>query len=192
MKTKLGLIIVDAQNDCVLPGNPVTINGAYEQIPVIKKLLNFFREKHLDVFHIIREYRESGADVELVNIEKFNKNKYYVSGTKKCEIVEELTPIKGELCVVKQRFSSFMQTELDMLLRRKQINTLVVCGAQYPNCIRTTIYDAVSLDYTVINITDATFAQTEEVAVSNIRDLKNIGITCIPLDDFFNEWSSKL
>ncbi|MCP4179499.1 MAG: cysteine hydrolase [bacterium] len=192
MKTKLGLIIVDAQNDCVLPGNQVTINGAYEQIPVIKKLLNFFREKHLDVFHIIREYRDSGVDVELVNIENFNKNKYYVAGTKKCEIVEELTPIKGELCVVKQRFSSFMQTELDLLLRRKQINTLVVCGAQYPNCIRTTIYDAVSLDYTVINITDATFAQTKEVALSNIRDLKNIGITCIPLADFISEWNSKV
>ena len=192
METKLGLIIVDAQNDCVLPGNPVTINGAYEQVPVIKKLLNFFRDKHLDVFHIIREYRDSGADVELVNIENFNKSKYYVAGTKGCEIIEELTPIKGEHCIVKQRYSSFMLTELDLLLRRKQITTLVVCGAQYPNCIRTTIYDAVSLDYKVINITDGTFAQTKEIALTNIRDIKNIGVTCIALDEFTNKWSSKV
>ncbi|RQW85370.1 MAG: cysteine hydrolase [Geobacter sp.] len=182
---KYALIIIDMQNDIVIPGAPACVKGAFATISRIQKLLDYFRKKGLPVFHIIREYRPDGSDVEITRLESFMKHQsYVVPGTKGCEIVAELTPLPGEYRIVKQRFSAFMNTELDLILRRLGTTHLAVCGTQYPNCIRTTIYDAVAYGYYVINIIDATSAQTPEIAAANIRDIGNIGVECVSLDEF--------
>jgi nicotinamidase-related amidase len=183
---KFALIIIDMQNDIVLPGAPACVKGAFATIPRIRMLLDYFRARVLPVFHIVREYRPDGSDVEITRLESFLKNRRYViPGTEGCNIVEELMPLPGEYRIVKQRFSAFMNTELDFILRRLGITHLAICGTQYPNCIRTTIYDAVAYGYHVSNITDATSAQSPEIAAANILDIMNIGVKCIPADEFF-------
>jgi len=72
-----------------------------------------------------------------------------------------------------------MNTELDFILRRLEVESIVVCGVQYPNCIRATVFDGVALGYDVTLVTDATAAQTEEIAQANIVDIRNIGVECI-------------
>ena len=61
---------------------------------------------------------------------------------------------------------------------------IVVCGIQYPNCIRATIFDGVALGYKVTLVTDATGAQTDEIAKANIFDIGNIGVKCISTTQF--------
>ncbi|MDD2320849.1 MAG: cysteine hydrolase [Geobacteraceae bacterium] len=182
---KYALIIVDMQNDIVLPGAPACVAGAFSTVPRIRRLLDHFRADGFPVFHVVREYRADGSDVEITRLESFLSNRRYViPGTKGCEIVEELKPLPGEHRIVKQRFSAFMNTELDFMLRRLGTTHLVVCGTQYPNCIRTTIFDAVAYGYHVINITDATSAQSSGIAAANILDIRNIGVKCVTTDEF--------
>ncbi len=179
------------QNDFVQPGAPAYVKGALATMPRIRKLLDYFRAQELPVFHIMREYRSDGSDVEITRVESFLKlRRYVVPGTKGSEIVAELQPLPGEYRIVKQRFSAFMNTELDLILRRLGITHLAVCGTQYPNCIRTTIFDAVAYGYHVVNITDATSAQSEEIATANIIDIRNIGVTCLSLEEFMAFFSS--
>jgi nicotinamidase-related amidase len=45
---KYALIIIDMQNDFVLPGAPACVSGAFATIPSIKSLLDLFREKRID------------------------------------------------------------------------------------------------------------------------------------------------
>jgi nicotinamidase-related amidase len=188
---KIALIIIDMQNDFVRPVAPACVKGAFATIPCIQKLLGHFRAKGLPVFHIVREYRPDGSDVEITRLESFLKHRtYVVPGTEGCEIVAELQPLPGEYRIVKQRFSAFMNTELDLILRRLGITDLAVCGTQYPNCIRTTIFDAVSYGYHVVNITDATSAQSMEIAAANIFDIKNIGVECVSLDEFLSPFDN--
>ncbi len=184
-KAKTALIIVDMQNDAVLPGAPMYIAGAQTTIPQLKKLLEHFHKKYLPVFHVIREYRADGSDIEITRLDNFlAKGSYLTPGSKGAEVIKELTPSGNDYIIIKNRFSAFMNTELDFILRRLNVAQIVVCGTQYPNCIRATIYDGVSYGYEVINITDATSAQTPEVAKSNIKDIQNIGVTCITLDEY--------
>jgi nicotinamidase-related amidase len=179
------LIIIDMQNDFVLPGAPACVAGAHATLPCLRRLLDVFRGNKWPVFHVVREYRADGSDVELTRLDGFLKNKSYaVPGTKGCEIVAELTPAAGEYKLVKNRFSAFMNTELDFMLRRISATHLVIVGTQYPYCIRTTIFDALSYGYPVINIVDATSAKTPAIAEANITDLKSIGVDCITLDAF--------
>jgi len=177
---KIALIIVDMQNDFVLPDAPQCVNGAVSIIPNIQKVLDMFREKSLPVFHVYREYRADGSDIEKTRFEDFmHRKKYCVPQTKGCEIVDELSPVEGEYCIVKNRFSGFMNTELDFILRRLEVENIVICGVQYPNCIRATVFDGVALGYDVTLVTDATAAQTEKIAQANIVDIRNIGVECI-------------
>ena len=193
---KTALIIVDMQNDFVLPTAPQTIARAEAIVPNIQKVLASFRLQNLPVFHVYREYRADGSDIEKTRLNTFlTEQKYCVPHTKGCEIIDELRPIEGEYKIVKNRFSGFMQTELDFILRRLGVEKIVVCGIQYPNCIRATIFDGVALGYDVTLITDATEAQTQEIAKANIVDISNIGVECLTTENFVttqnetNKWN---
>ncbi|MCG3179578.1 MAG: N-carbamoylsarcosine amidase [Phycisphaerae bacterium] len=186
-QAKTALVIVDMQNDAVLPGAPMHIAGAPETLPRIRRLLDWFHERDLPVFHVIREYRADGSDIEITRLADYLKGVAYLTpGSRGAQVVAEIAPSGKDYVVVKNRFSGFMNTELDFILRRLKVERLVICGTQYPNCIRATIYDAVSLGYEVVNITDATSAKTPEVKAANIADIRNIGVRCIPLDEFLN------
>jgi len=182
---KIALIMIDMQNDFVLPNAPQCIDGAVAIIPNLQKVLDTFRDKLLPIFHVYREYRENGSDIEKIRLDDFlEEERYCVPHTKGCEIVEELSPIEGEYKIVKNRFSAFMNTELDFILRRLEIERIVVCGIQYPNCIRATVFDGIALGYDVTLITDSTAAQTDEIAQANIVDIRNIGVECMITESF--------
>ena len=183
----LALIIIDMQNDFVLPSSPVHVSGAQATVPSVRKLLDTARSREWSVIHAVREHRRDASDVERPRAKDFlERGGYSISGTPGARIVEELTPLEGEVRIVKQRFSAFMQTELDLILRRLGISHVVICGTQYPNCIRATAFDALSLDYDVIIVTSATSAQSQTIAEANILDLQNVGIMCVTLEDFLD------
>lgn len=185
---KTALLIIDMQNDFLLPGAPAEIPGAYNIIPRAAELLDFFRVRGMPVFHVIRQYREDGSDIENFRRGPFlDGKKYLVPGTEGAEIVAELKPAEGERVIAKPRFSAFFGTELELILKRLKIENIVICGVQYPNCIRATAYDGVSYDYNTTVITDATAGASDEISLANVRDLVNIGVKCIP----FAEWKSK-
>lgn len=179
------LLIIDMQNDFVLPGSPVTVAGALATVPTIRRLLDAFRARAWPVLHITRAYRPDGSDVELFRREAFLRGpQYLLPGSTGADIVEELRPLLGEPVLVKPRFSAFMGTPLDLLLRRIGVRELVIAGTQYPNCIRATVLDAVCLDYTVTLVTDACSAQTDAVAQANIADMAAIGVRCMTTQQY--------
>ena len=181
---RAALLIIDMQNDFVLPGAPLCVRGAAPSVPVIRRLLLQARAQGLPVIHISRQNNRDGSDVEKSRQELFQEGPgVCVPGTEGAQIVPALAPEEGEYIVHKRRFSAFFQTELDMLLRRLGVDTLLVTGTQYPNCVRGTAVDGMSLDYDVIVVTDACSAQSPDVEQANIRDMRNMGIRCLALND---------
>lgn len=192
-KNRYALLINDMQNDFVLPNGVDVVRGAYETLPVIAHLLSFARRYGFPVFHLVREYRQDGSDIEITRLKGFlNNKKCAVPGTPGCEIVNELTPTQGEYRLVRNRFSAFMQTELDFMLRRLSVQHLFICGTQYPNCVRATAFDAICYGYEVTIVTDATSAKTEEIAVANILDMENIGINCLELQPILHSLQQEM
>lgn len=184
---KTAFVIVDMQKGFCLPGAPFEVDGAMKVSEKIKEALEACRGHGLPVVHVFRYYRADGSDVELTRYGGFVKSgNCLVQGTESAEILDELKPIDGEYLVVKQRWSAFFHTELDMLLRRLGVDQIVVTGVQTPNCIRGTVWDANSLDYEVIVLTDGTGAQTDAVQEANLLDMKNIGIQLMTTEEFVN------
>jgi nicotinamidase-related amidase len=55
----------------------------------------------------------------------------------------------------KPRWSAFYGTQLEALLKAQDVNTLVFAGCNFPNCPRSSIYDASSRDFRLVIATDA-------------------------------------
>jgi nicotinamidase-related amidase len=179
------LIIVDMQNDFVLPGALACVAGAHATLPKIREALTFWRQVSWPVVYLYREYRRDGSDIELTRLEAFLRDKKFcLPGSEGAKIVQSIAPQPGDYQIMKNRFSGFMETELDFVLRRKGLESIVVCGTQYPCCVRATLVDGLCYGYHVTCLTDATSAETQDVALANIRDLQNMGIHCLDVDAF--------
>jgi nicotinamidase-related amidase len=76
----------------------------------------------------------------------------------------------------KPRWGAFYRTPLEQHLRSYGIDTLVFCGANFPNCPRTSIYEASERDFRIILVRDGTsglYARGE-------RELLGIGVSVLP------------
>jgi nicotinamidase-related amidase len=180
---KPALLIIDMQNDFVLDGKLLQVRGVAIIIPRIRVILNFFRFQSLPIFHVVRVHRPDGSDVEIIRQTLFRQTPFAVEGTHGAAVIDEIAPIPGEYIIQKIRMSAFIGTGLDLTLRTLAVDTVVVAGIQTPNCIRTTIFDAIAYNYNACLVDDAVAAQTEEIHRSNVRDMKNIGVTILMSDE---------
>ncbi|MFA6332874.1 MAG: isochorismatase family cysteine hydrolase [Methanoregula sp.] len=180
---KAALLIIDMQNDFVLDGMPNKVAGARAVIPKIQAVLAEFRKHSLPVFHVVRVHRPDGSDVEIIRQEKFRNHPFAVAGSHGAAVIDELAPRNGEYVLEKIRMSAFIGTELDLMLKTLGVTTVVVCGIQTPNCIRTTVFDAIAYNYPAVLVDDATGAASEEVHRANVRDMSNIGVRIVKVAD---------
>jgi nicotinamidase-related amidase len=189
----LALIIVDMQNDFVLPGAPACVAGAHATLPKIREALTFWHQVSWPAIYLYREYRPDGSDIELSRLESFLHGKRVcLPDSDGAKIVQAITPQPSDYQVMKNRFSGFMNTELDFILRRKGVGSIVVCGTQYPCCVRSTLVDGLCYGYHATCLTDATSAASEDVAAANVRDLRDIGIRCLGVAEFIDTITRQL
>jgi nicotinamidase-related amidase len=187
------LIIVDMQNDFVLPGAPACVAGAHATLPKVCEALTFWRQVSWPVIYLYREYRPDGSDIEVSRLESFLHGKRIcLPGSDGAKIVRAITPQPSDYQVMKNRFSGFMNTELDFILRRKRVASIVVCGTQYPCCVRSTLVDGLCYGYHATCLTDATSAASEDVAAANVRDLRDMGIRCLAVAEFLDTIARQL
>lgn len=174
---RTALLIVDMQNDVAHGDGRAFIPDAAHKVQAMAALLDAFRQAREPVVHAVRSYRTDAWDVERFRVPAFQAGRgFLVEGTWGARIVDRLAPEAGEPVVVKQRFSAFALTELDLLLRRAGVTKIVVAGVNLPNCPRATMYDAVGLDYDVVAVADALAATGEETHRVNLQDLAAIGV----------------
>lgn len=178
-RTKSALLVIDMENGFVDARSPHCIANAKATVPACADAVKTAREKGIPVIFVKRIYRQDGSDVELTRYKAWKEGGCAMApgstGAASAEAVEGLKPQKGDYTIVKPRWSAFFGTELDLLLRRLKIETVILTGTTTPNCIRTTCYDANALDYNVVVLEDCCSSQTKEIQDMNIADMERIG-----------------
>ncbi len=173
--TNAALLIIDMQNDGM-----DMIPAGRSIVPAVRQVLDGYRENGLPVLFKLRVQRPDGIDVERFRLDLFAKRPFLVEGTPGAAVVPELQPRVGEHIVRGARFSGFFQTDLQLILTRLGVTTLVVCGMQTPNCVRATVTDAIAYDYRVVVVEDAVTAPTPEIHAANLLDMRNMGVDVVP------------
>ncbi|CAN6237838.1 unnamed protein product [Urochloa humidicola] len=186
--SETAMLVIDMQKDFVDPAmrSPMLVGGGEAVVPAVAEAVAVARERGIFLVWVVREHDPSGRDVELFRRHHYSGGKGpTVKGLKGAELADGLVIKEGEYKLVKTRFSAFFATHLDSVLKTAGIKNLVIVGVQTPKCIRQTVFDAVALDYEKITVLiDATAAARPEIHLSNIRDMKNIGVETPTLEEW--------
>jgi len=200
------LLTIDTQNDFTLPGAPAEIEGTAQVVPQIERLVKAFRSADTPIVNVIRLYKEDGSNVDQCRRATIESGAEIVRpGTDGAELVEELKPstdvhVDAEtlLCgdfqeiapqewlMYKPRWSAFYRTGLEDFLAARSVDTIVICGCNFPNCPRTTVYEASERDYRLVFVPDATSGVYER----GIEELEDIGVAVQDTADTI-EWISE-
>jgi nicotinamidase-related amidase len=78
-----------------------------------------------------------------------------VHGSFTSEVIDEIKPEAQDYEIRKHRWSAFHQTELELSLRARDINTILLAGGSTEVGVASTAYSARDLDFSVVILKDA-------------------------------------
>ena len=89
-----------------------------------------------------------------------------VAGSAGAEVIDELRPTPDDYLIPKHRWSAFHQTKLELSIRSRGIDTVILCGGATEIGIASTAYAARDLDIDLVVVRDAT--TTSRLAVHDL------------------------
>lgn len=128
---KIALLVVDVQH-FLIKNHPYNEKNTIENI---KRLIETARKNDVEVIYV---RHEAGAG------SPFERN------TKGWEIYHEVQPNNNEIIIDKKFNNAFLKTELQIYLKSKGIENIILVGLQTEFCIDSTCKAAFELDYKVV------------------------------------------
>jgi len=157
----IALLIIDIQND-YFEGGSHTLYNPLEALKNAEEILRRFRRNN--AFTVIHIQHNSGVG-----------SGFMEEGTWGAQIHDNLTPLENEVVITKRQVSSFADTNLEEVLRARNIKRIVVVGMQTNVCVEATVKDSKmkELGIRVTVLEDACAAlneQTHNSAIERIRE----------------------
>ncbi len=167
--SRSALVIIDMQRDFLEPGgfgaalgNDVSLLKA--AVEPIGNVLKAARETGMLVIHTREGHRPDLADAPPLKVERGDPNtrigapgpmgRILVRGEPGHDIIPELYPVAGEPVIDKPGKGAFYQTDLQLMLKNRGIETLLVCGVTTEVCVNTTIREANDRGFRCIALSD--------------------------------------
>lgn len=158
----------------------------------MRALLHTYRNAEKPIIHIVRIYKADGSNVDLCRKELIEQGATLVlAGSSGCQLAPELLPHAGveldadlllfggiqtlnsrEIVIYKPHWGAFYNTALEQYLRESDVSTLVFSGCNFPNCPRTSIYEASEREFRVVLVEDASSGLYDQGKL----EMRNIGV----------------
>lgn len=192
------LVTIDTQRD-VLDDGPLEIAGTSDVLPRMRELVHAFRAARAPIVHIVRLYQPDGSNADICRRGLLEGGAPILHPRADgSQLAPELLPdpdmrlddellLAGrpqqlgehEVAIFKPRWGAFFGTPLEGHLRERRVTTLVFSGCNFPNCPRTSIYEASERDFRLVLARDAISGIYER----GERELANIGVRLMPTGD---------
>jgi len=157
-KEHTGVVVIDLQKGITaMPTAPYT---AKEVINNAVQVIENAREANMPVFLVHVTPSSDFKDA----LRPVADNAMAFSGlpTDWAEYVPELNVQSSDIQIVKRQWGAFYGTELDLQLRRRGINTILLCGISTNIGVESTARYAYELGYNQVFIEDASAARSDE------------------------------
>jgi len=176
-KEETALIIVDMQNDFVRPEGYLgrlgkNMEPVLEIIPNIANVLEFCRAEGVArIFVKTIHAPHTNSEVWARRYGESEAPPLCLPGSWGSEIIDELKPRSDEPVVVKHRYSAFLDTDLPLILRSREIKNLLVAGTATNVCIDSTVRHAFMLDFLTITLSDCVATADLELHKPTLKNL---------------------
>ncbi|HXJ23631.1 MAG TPA: isochorismatase family cysteine hydrolase [Polyangia bacterium] len=123
------------------------------------------RRAGVEVIHVVVGFRPGYPEVSPRNVafSTIAGTGRFVTGVSGAEIAPPMRPADGEVVVVKHRVSAFAGTDLEMILRAKGIDTLILTGLATSGVVLSTVRAAADSDHRLFVVKDACADADDEV-----------------------------
>jgi len=194
---RAALVTVDVQNDFCHERGFLGALGApmgliQAMVPRLRRLLDAARSRGVPVIHVISHHDEEYAS-PVVTEQKLRHGlpmeldgrplkdaPYCLKGTWGAELYG-IDARPGEEIIVKHRYSAFRGTNLDVVLRSRGIQTVILTGVATNACVESTGRDAYMHDYYLVFVDDATATTSQaahDATLANIDQFFGQVATC--------------
>jgi nicotinamidase-related amidase len=156
---KTALLTLDFQKGII-----ENVPGSDAIIPNASKAVEFAREKQFLIIHVGLGFSEGHPEIPDTDspLMRVKQNNLFVKGTPSAEFHSSIVHPE-DLVVYKQRIGAFSENHLQLILRSRGIENLVLFGISTSGITLSTLRRAFDLDFQCVVIKDACFDAEQEV-----------------------------
>jgi ureidoacrylate peracid hydrolase len=103
----------------------------------------------------------------------------------------KVEPRPGEIVVTKHRYSAFVETELDTILRSMGVETLILTGVATNVCVESTARDGFMKDYYIVVVDDCTGTSSPSAQEATLENIRNYFGRVASAADIIKAWEAR-
>ena len=184
------LVIIDMQRDFLEPGGfgaalGNDVSRLKAAVGPCQNVLAAFRRDGVAVMHTREGHRTDLSDAPPYKVLRGDPKlrigapgpmgRILVRGESGHDIIPELYPAAGEPVIDKPGKGAFYQTDFDLMLRNRSVDTLFVCGVTTEVCVNTTVREANDRGYRCIVLSDCCASYFPEFHDMGLKMIKAQG-----------------
>lgn len=201
------LLLIDMQNDFVLPSGSLSVRGAEEIIPIVNTLRSKFQNvvitqdwhpsDHVS-FYTNHPGHKPLDVVQIGQIHQMLFNPHCIAESHGAEICKGIVLDPEDMIIHKGAFSDIdsyscffdvakiHSTDAHELLQARGVQKLFVLGVATDFCVKASVIDACKLGYTVYVISDGIRAVDPSAVEASIQEMKENGAIIIESNQVAN------
>jgi ureidoacrylate peracid hydrolase len=153
---RTALVNVDMQN-CFVHGSPISAPDGLIVLGRINRLAATCRAAGILVIHTSHVLRSDGSNMGVLSeIAPIVKQGMINKGSESAALHKGLDVDPRDILLEKPRFGAFHGTDLELILRSRGIDTIIVTGIATNVCCETTAREATVRDFRVFFLSDGT------------------------------------
>jgi nicotinamidase-related amidase len=165
---KTALLVLDMQNDFVEESALLQVKTIRNGLVAYKEFIGNCREKGMSIFYTRHTYFPGNTSVEARLFPVLMQDGLR-KGTRGWDIAQEIYPKENDVIINKTRFDAFYQTNLEKILREKEIENIIISGTMTQVCCESTARSAMYRDFNVLFLSDLTFSSKPEMHINTLK-----------------------
>lgn len=157
---KIALLNVDLQN-LFVEGSPISAPGGLAVVERVNHLADVCRRLDVPVVHTLHVTRPDGSNVGVMGeIIPPVANGLIARGSTPAALHPKLKIQDEDIVLEKPRFGAFHATDLELILRSRGIDSVMITGIATNVCAESTAREACARDFRVFFLSDGTATRT--------------------------------